>query len=71
MFTFIIVALAVAYVVLKVINTRARFAEEDAKREEAERQMMAEAEELAEEEMMRAEAVDVEAEEIETSVTED
>lgn len=71
MFTFIIVALAVAYVVLKVINTRARFAEEDAKREEAERQMMAEAKELAEEEMMRAEAVDVEAEEIETSVTED
>lgn len=58
----ILILLAVAYVVLKVINTRARFAEEDAKREAAEAAEAAEAEAMAEEEQIREEAVDVEAE---------
>jgi hypothetical protein len=34
MFTFLVAALAIAYIVLKVINTRAKFAEADARREE-------------------------------------
>lgn len=70
MFTFLIAALAIAYIVLKVINTRAKFAEADARREEEEELMRAEAEELEEEEMMRAEAVDVEAETIEEEINE-
>ncbi len=70
MVTFLLAALAIAYIVLKVINTRAKFAEADARREEEEQQIMAEAEELAEEEAIRAEAVDIEADEIETQIEE-
>ncbi len=69
MLTAILVILAVAYVVLKVINTRAEFARRDAEREaeEAERAEAAarELEELEEEEEIRNSAVDVEAETIE------
>ncbi len=71
MVTFLLAALAIAYIVLKVINTRAKFAEADARREEEEQQIMAEAEELAEEEAIRAEAVDIEADEIETQIIEE
>jgi flagellar biosynthesis/type III secretory pathway M-ring protein FliF/YscJ len=62
MITFLLAALAAAYIVLKVINTRARFAEEDARRAEAEAEALAAAEEEAEDEMIRAKAIDVEAE---------
>ena len=44
MFTFLLAALAIAYIVLKVINTRARFAEADERRAEEEELMRAEAE---------------------------
>lgn len=71
MVTFLLAALAIAYIVLKVINTRAKFAEADARREEEEQQIMAEAEEMAEEEAIRAEAVDIEADEIETQIIEE
>lgn len=69
MLTALLVILAVTYVVLKVINTRAEFARRDAERE-AEEAAMAEAaaaelEELEEEEEIRKTAVDVEAETIE------
>ena len=50
----LLVVLAIVYIVLKVINTRAKFAEADARRE-------------AEDELTREEAVDVEAEVIETA----
>jgi flagellar biosynthesis/type III secretory pathway M-ring protein FliF/YscJ len=66
MFTFLVAALAIAYIVLKVINTRAKFAEADARREEEEELMRAEAEELEEEEEIRRTAVDVEADTVET-----
>lgn len=58
----LIILLAVVYVVLKVINTRAKFAEADAKREAEEEQArieQAEAEEAAD---IRASAIDVDAE---------
>ena len=71
MVTFLLATLAIAYIVLKVINTRARFEEEDRRRAEEEEMMMAEAEEAAEEEQMRAEAVDVEAEVIETAAADE
>ncbi len=57
----ILIILAVAYVVLKVINTKAKFDAADARREAEEEQERIEQEEL-EEAAMRAEAVDVEAE---------
>lgn len=57
----ILIILAVAYVVLKVINTKAKFDAADAKREAEEEQERIEQEEF-EEAAMRAEAVDVEAE---------
>ena len=63
----LIVILAVIYVVLKVLNTRAKFAEADARREAEEQRLREEAEAEAEEELMREEAVDVEAEVIETA----
>ena len=63
----LIVVLAIAYIVLKVLNTRAKFAEADAKREAEEQRLREEAEAEAEEELMREEAVDVEAEVIETA----
>lgn len=62
----LIVILAIAYILLKVSNMRARFAEADAKREAEEEAERLEAEEAAEDAMTRAEAVDVEAEVIET-----
>ena len=63
MFTaFLLGVLAVAYIVLKTLNMRAKFAEEDARRLEEEEKARAEAEAAAEDEMIRAEAVDVEAE---------
>lgn len=63
MFTAILLGiLAVAYVVLKTLNMRAKFAEEDARRLAEEQAAEAEAQEAAEAEMIRAEAVDVDAE---------
>ena len=58
----LIIVLAVAYVVLKVINTRAKFAEADARREAEEQRLREEAEAAAEDELSREEAVDVDAE---------
>ena len=63
----ILVVLAIVYIVLKVINTRAKFAEADARREAEEQRLREEAEAEAEEELIREEAVDVEAEVIETA----
>ena len=57
---FLLAVLAIAYIVLKVINTRAKFEEQDARREAEEA-----AAKTAEEDMMMAEAVDVEPEVIE------
>lgn len=66
----ILIVLAVIYIVLKVMNTRARFAEADARRE-AEEQRRREEEEAAEEdELTRLEAVDVDAEVIEREAEE-
>ena len=61
----LIIVLAVVYVVLKVINTRAKFAEADARREAEEQRLREEAEAAAEDELTREEAVDVDAEVIE------
>ena len=61
----LIIVLAVAYIVLKVLNTRAKFAEADARREAEEQRLREEAEAEAEEEQIREEAVDVDAEVIE------
>ena len=58
----ILIILAVAYVVLKVINTKAKFDAADARREAEEEQERIKQEELEEEAAVRAEAVDVEAE---------
>ena len=63
----LLVVLAVAYVVLKVLNTRAKFAEADARREAEEQRLREEAEAEAEEEQIREEAIDVEAEVIENT----
>lgn len=63
MFTaFLLGALAIAYIVLKTLNMRARFAEEDARRLAEQKKAEEEAEAAAEDEMIRAEAVDVDAE---------
>lgn len=68
MFTmFLLAVLAIAYVVLKTLNMRAKFAEEDARREAEEQRLAAEAEEEAEDATMRAEAIDVDPEVIEDS----
>lgn len=61
----ILVVLAVIYIVLKVINTRAKFAEADARREAEEQRLKEEAEAEAEDEITRETAVDVDAEVIE------
>lgn len=61
MLTILLAILAVTYVFLKVSNTRAKFAEEDARREAEEEAARLAAEEEAEEEIIREEAVDVEA----------
>lgn len=58
----ILIILAVIYIVLKTANMRARFAEEDAKRERAEAEAEAAAEEAAKDDQLRADAVDVEPE---------
>ena len=58
MFKFLLIALIIAYIVLKVLNTRARFEEADARRQAEEEKAKA----AAEEEMMRAEAIDVDPE---------
>lgn len=63
----LLVVLAIAYVVLKVLNTRAKFAEADARREAEEQRLREEAEAEAEDELTREEAVDVEAEVIENT----
>lgn len=63
----LLVVLAIAYVVLKVLNTRAKFAEADARREAEEQRLREEAEAEAEDELTREEAVDVEAEVIENA----
>ena len=62
----LILVLAAIYIVLKVLNTRARFAEADAKREAEEQRMREEADAAAEDELIRETAVDVDAEVIET-----
>lgn len=58
----ILIILAVVYVVLKVINTKAKFDEADARREAEEERVIREQEELEEESSIRAEAIDVDAE---------
>ncbi len=63
----LMIVLAVAYIVLKVLNTRAKFAEADARREAEEQRLREEAEAEAEEEQIREEAVDVEAEVVENT----
>ena len=63
----LLVVLAIAYVVLKVLNTRAKFAEADARREAEEQRLKEEAETEAEEEIIRETAVDVDAEVIENA----
>ena len=72
MFTaFLLVALAIAYIVLKTLNMKARFEEEDARRLAEEQKAKAKAEEEAEEELMRTEAIDVDPEVIENAETEE
>lgn len=61
----ILILLSVAYIVLKVLNTRAKLAEADARREAEEQRLREEAEAAAEDEQIREEAVDVDAEVIE------
>ena len=63
----LLVVLAIVYIVLKVSNTRAKFAEADARREAEEQRLREDAEAEAEDELTREEAVDVEAEVIETA----
>ena len=63
----LMIVLAVAYIVLKVLNTRAKFAEADARREAEEQRLKEEAEAEAEEEIIRETAVDVDAEVIENA----
>lgn len=63
----LMIVLAVAYIVLKVLNTRAKFAEADARREAEEQRLKEEAETEAEEEIIRETAVDVDAEVIENA----
>ncbi len=58
----LLVALVIIYIILKVINTRARFADADAARQAKEEQARLAQEEAEEEAKMRSEAVDVDAE---------
>lgn len=58
MFTLVLI-LAAAYIILKVVNTNARLRERDAQRAAEEEARQAEAEAYAEDELTRAEAVDV------------
>lgn len=66
----LLIVLAVAYVVLKVLNTRAKFAEADARREAEEQRRREEEEAAAEDELTREEAVDVEPDVIENDAEE-
>ena len=58
MFTLVLI-LAAAYIILKVVNTNARLRERDAQRAAEEEARQAEEEAYAEDELTRAEAVDV------------
>lgn len=60
----LLVILAVAYIVLKILNTKAKFDQADAEREAKEQEAKLAAEEAAEEAAVRAEAIDVDAETI-------
>ena len=60
----ILLILAIAYIVLKILNTRAEFARRDAERIRREQEAEAAMDEAAEEEEIRETAVDVEAETI-------
>ncbi|NLA52458.1 MAG: hypothetical protein GX860_10115 [Alcaligenaceae bacterium] len=72
MFTaFLLGALAIAYIVLKTLNTKARFEEADARRLAEEQRAKAAAEEAAEEEQMRAEAIDVDPEVIDNEAADE
>lgn len=76
MITFsLLVLLATAYVVLKVLNMRAEFARRDAEMARREQEAQAAKEkmedELAEEEEIRAKAIDVEAETIDNDELDD
>lgn len=64
MFTALLVILAIAYIVLKVSNTRADFARKDAEMARREQEAREAMEEEAEEEEIRAAAIDVEADTI-------
>jgi hypothetical protein len=55
----LLLILSIAYIVLKVINTRAEFARRDAEREANEKARMEAIEEEAEVEEIRLEAIDV------------
>ena len=63
--TKIILILAVIYIILKVINTNAKFRERDAQNAAEEEARRAAAEEFEEDEITRAEAVDVDPEVVE------
>lgn len=76
MITFsLLIILATAYVVLKVLNMRAEFARRDAemarREQEAQAAMEKMEDELAEEEEIRAKAIDVEAETIDNDELDD
>ena len=58
----LLAVLAVAYIVLKVINTRAEFARRDAEMARREQEALEAMEEAEEEEEIRRTAVDVDAE---------
>ena len=60
----ILLILAIVYIVLKILNTRAEFARRDAERIRREQEAEAAMDEAAEEEEIRETAVDVEAETI-------
>ena len=64
---FLLAVLAIAYVLLKVSNTRAEFARRDAQRQRELQEAEAAMEEMAEEEEIRRSAVDVEAETIDNA----
>lgn len=70
MFTLLVI-LAIIYIVLKVLNTRARFAESDARRAAEEAAAEEAKEEFEEAEEIKNSAIDVEADTIETSEPED
>ena len=61
---FLLAVLAIAYIVLKILNTRAEFARRDAERMRREQEAEAAMEEAEEEEEIRRTAIDVEAETI-------